>query len=449
MSGRLHRRALIKSLAAAGVSLPLLPSLYTGRRAAAATSPKRLVIMFSPIGTIRKDWLPSGSGKNFTLSSTLQPLSAIKKKLLILDGVDNEASYHGPKGGAHPKGMASILTGRPVSAGNDFITGGNNPIGWGAGISVDQLIAQKLHKKPFSSLAFGVVTESGTVYSRMSYTGPAKPVQPEDSPYKGFDRLFSGVSSGSSSDKAKLAALRARRKSVLDMVRGRLKQLEAELDAADRKQLEAHLAGVRSIEQRLDGSIQVGASCTKPKLSGSAINYKSRANLAQIGKLQMDLLASALICNLTPVATLQWHRATSGMRYPWIGVTEKHHKISHKQVTTTVRNQLLKISNWYAKQFAYLARKLDAVREGTGTVLDNTVILWVTEVTEGKSHTRRNLPLVMAGSCGGYFETGRFLEYDGKPHNDLLVSLCQAMGVKVSTFGTAAYCNGPLPKLRA
>ena len=139
----------------------------------------------------------------------------------------------------------------------------------------------------------------------------------------------------------------------------------------------------------------------------------------------------------------------------WEGITEGHHALSHEgDDNADAQDKLTRINIWYANQFAYLVNKLKSIPEGDGTLLDNTVVLRTNELGKGNSHTRNDIPYVLAGSCGGYFNTGRYVFYrdsliadDGPAHNNMLLSLCAAMDVPTSTFGLPEFCDGPLPEL--
>jgi hypothetical protein len=139
----------------------------------------------------------------------------------------------------------------------------------------------------------------------------------------------------------------------------------------------------------------------------------------------------------------------SNKAFSWLGIAEGHHDLSHVDTDADAQAKLVQINTWYAEQFAYLIAALKAVPEGDGTLLDNTVVLWCNELGKGGEHSRTDVPYVLAGRCGGVFKTGRYLSYEGINHNDLMVSLCNAMDVGVTTFGNPAYCAGPLAKLIA
>jgi hypothetical protein len=176
-------------------------------------------------------------------------------------------------------------------------------------------------------------------------------------------------------------------------------------------------------------------------------------NMPAVGRLQMDFLAAAFACDLTRGATLQWTHAESNQTFPWLNISGAHHVISHAgDSDAAAQENLTKINTWYATQFAYLLGKLAAVPEGAGTLLDNTVVMWCIEVGKGNNHAHRDLPFLLAGSCGGRLRTGRFVDYmangaAGRPHNDLLVSLARAMGTQDTTFGDPAHVTGPLSNL--
>jgi hypothetical protein len=151
--------------------------------------------------------------------------------------------------------------------------------------------------------------------------------------------------------------------------------------------------------------------------------------------------------------TLQWTHAESNQPFPWLGINDFHHVLSHAgDGDAAAQEKLTKINIWYAEQFAYLLGKLASYREGDGTLLDNTVVMWCMEVGKGNNHAHRDLPFLLAGSCGGRFRTGRFLDFQtsgaaGRPHNDLLIALAQAMGTQDTTFGDPAHVMGALPGL--
>jgi hypothetical protein len=249
---------------------------------------------------------------------------------------------------------------------------------------------------------------------------------------------------------ATTAAERDKRRRVLDVVHKDLTALEKRLPAGDRQKLEAHADAVNGIQRQLEmlgdaPSCASDAYVDKAELAGAA-------TFPAVGKVQMDLLVAALACDVTRVASLQWSLAVSMTAMTWIGISEAHHDLSHQPIgDMDAQDKLVAINTYYAEQLAYLLAKMESVPEGDGTLLDHSVVLWCSEIADGPTHSRRGMPLLLAGSAGGHFKPGRWLKYGGAAsghvHNGLLISLCHAMGVHVPSFGNPAYCNGPLPYL--
>jgi hypothetical protein len=442
MRRKLGRRAFLRG-AAAGSALFTLPFLSAlEARGEGFAFPKRLVVFFSPNGTIRESWAPSGGEQDFSLSKILSPLEAFRDKLIVVDGVDMVSSDHGP-GDGHQKGMGHMLTATELLPG-DFKGGGDNTSsGWAGGISVDQRIAQHLGVE---SLDLGVQVKGKNVWTRMSYDGPDMPRDPVEDPYAAFDQIFGNLTS----DPADLERIRLQRQSVLDYVKDDIAKLSARLSSADRPKLEAHLSAVQSVEKKLDPKGQLGAFCT-PAVLGEKLDPFASANFPAIGELMMDMTALALACDTTRVVGLQWSKSVGNTQFSWLNIAEGHHDLSHEgNDNADAIAKIVAINTWYAGRLAYLLQKLSEIPEGDGTLLDNTVVLWCNELGRGNSHTRKKVPWVLAGGAGGSLQTGRYLKVpDGTPHNKLHVSLCNAFGIQTDSFGNSAYGTGPLPGLTA
>jgi hypothetical protein len=436
-------------LGGVAVALPLMQSLSRTSHAQTAKFPKRFVVVYTPNGNI--DLPPS---MDFT-GSILEPLTPFKSKLMVLKGLDL-AVHDLPPGEPHQQGMA-FLTGRPLNAGNQ-VGGDGTLAGWASGISVDQEIAAAIGKTTaHKSLHFGVQSTSygGTeVRTVISYAGSDQPIANETSPYAMFDLVFSKLGA----DPLGLEKLRRRRHSVLDAVGKQYTAISAQLGKDDRLKLEQHLSAIREVETRLDSSGgSIGAACQVPML-GDRIDLNTPQNYPLVGKLQMDLLVMALRCDLTRVATLQWSASTNNKPYPFLmydagdgpkPIVGDEHVMGHQPDTDVhAWGALRVIRRWYMEQLAYLLGALDATPEGDGTMLDNTVVLLGSELSRGNTHSHADAPFLVAGSAGGYFKTGQYLEFPGKvPHNNLLVSLLNSMGVDANTFGMPEYCTGPLSGL--
>ncbi|WP_437962704.1 DUF1552 domain-containing protein (plasmid) [Sorangium sp. So ce119] len=266
--------------------------------------------------TVKEAWQPTGTETSFELGEILAPLSPYRDKLLVLDGIDMESAHHGP-GDAHQQGIGQALTGTELQEGTLFPYAGNPAarVGWGAGISVDQLLAAKLGQQTkLSSLELGVQVQYANVSSRISYLGPGQPVPPEDDPRALFERLFTDLSA----DPEALARRRALRRRVLGSVLEDYGSLASKVGGEDRQKLEHHLEAVNEIEKRLDAPGLLGGACAPPAL-GEALDVYANDSFPAIGKLQTDLLATALACDLTRVASIQWSATQAGKVFTWLG----------------------------------------------------------------------------------------------------------------------------------
>jgi hypothetical protein len=460
----MSRRNFLRGVGGVSLALPLFSSLgcrsspsrsraveTLGSAALANTGyPKRFIVIYTPNGNIDRE-LPKSM--DFA-GSVFEPLTPYKDKMLILTGLDLAAQKE-PPGEPHQQGMA-LLTGRGLNPGN-MVGGDGSLAGWASGISVDQEIASVVGQDTkHKSLHFGVQSTAygGTeVRTVISYAGSDQPIANETSPYSMFDLVFSELGK----DPAGAESLRARRKSILDVVGKQYETLSPKLSAEDKQKLEQHLYAVRDVEKRLDNSATLGENCQVPVL-GAPMDLNDPMNFPVIGKLHMDLLVMALACDLTRVATLQWSAAVNTKPYPFLtydsGSGEKpiidaEHSLSHMPDSDIHSwGKMRVIRRWYMEQLAYLLGKLAEVKEGEGTMLDNTVVLLASEITRGNTHSNTDAPFILAGGAGGYFKTGRYLSFDGVvPHNNLLVSIMNAMGLPAMTFGNPAYCTGPLAGL--
>jgi hypothetical protein len=423
--------------------------------------------MYTPNGTIPDNFWPETSNNlandftetDFELSPILAPLEAHKQDLLLVGGVDMLSAVApdidgASPGDAHQKGTGHCLTGRPLLSGN-FIGDGGLSAGWASGISLDQEVANHVgYDTPYASLELGVAVQGASVRSRISYRGAGQPLPPENSPYAAYKRLF-GDSIG---DPLEIELRTARRHAVLDATAEDYKKLRDRLGSEDREKLHNHLLGIDAIRGRLDNSVVNfdGGACAPvdtldPSNAASFIDVDKVANMPMVGALQMDLLAMALACDITRVATLMWSNSTANhvLSFADPSIIEGHHTIAHKGNEDTVKvAQNTKIGIWYATQLAGLITRLKAMPEGDGTVFDNTVILWTNEQSRGNNHDRGDLPYVLAGSAGGHFNTGRYVNFGGQTgHNRMLVTLLNAMDIDADEFGDPQFGKGPLSGL--
>lgn len=461
---RLSRRMLLRGATGAALALPLLNDVMPERRALAATPPfpKRLVVVFTPNGTLPSAFFGPGDTNNLVLGDILAPFAPHKDDLLVLDGLDAEASRLA-SGDPHGVGIGCLLSGRKLLTGAE--AQGMSSGGWSSGISIDQYIAAEVGKTTkLRSLDLAGKNIAGSIFSRLSYAGSAQPVTPEADPQKAFDRIF-GQTTG---DQATLARRRALRTSILDEVTGELDALAGKLSTADKQKVQAHAAALRDLEMRLLKDVNVGGTCvppTRPDVAQSnpvdfspydptnagheVINAANDMTFPKIIKAHFEIMARSLACDVTRVATLMAAPSRSDVVMTWVGLNQAHHEVSHIGEAFAVP-QLTKINGWYAQQISDFITTLKSIPEGTGTIFDNTVILWCNELGLGGMHTHTRVPFLLAGKCGGYFKTGRYLQFpSGTFHNNLLASLSLAMDVPLTgnKFGDPAFCTGPLPGL--
>ena len=436
---RTTRRAFMKRAALAGSAAALFPWLDAlqprrARAQAAGPTPK-LLLFFTPHGTVWNEWRPSGGETDFTLSPILEPLIDHRERIVILDGIAMESGteYYIP----HTYTMPLLWTGSPI---DDTATQfcredhGGRCFGWNTSVSVDQHIAAQLAGDlPYPTIELGYACGGLHPATRMIYSGPGMPKSPIDDPARAFDTLFGSVNP----DMAAAAALAARRASVLDAVRGDFASRLATLSAADRERLDAHASALREVERSL---VPTTLLCERPEAPAD-INAETAIDRVS------DLAAAALGCGLTRIVSVQTRIADNdNSLYPWVGLDAGgHHTLSHDS-GAAAQASLAQVYRWYSSRFAHLLDKLAATPDVDGTsVLDNTLVIWGSELGQAWDHDIDNVPFVLAGGAAGKLTGGRYLKVSSARHNRLLVTACHAMGVSdVETFGSLDDGDGPL-----
>ena len=389
----LTRRGLLQALGIGAAAGPLIPLLNADAQTAAR--PKRLLLIFTPDGAPAKDynttvdWRPTGTETAFTFHNIHAPLQPYASKIVVPWGLTHTS---GGAGEAHAWGMAGLWTATTLpgpSAGASFDGGNGNLTGWGAALSIDQMVAQAFGpnmpyqraandanpETKYRSIALGVQCQGPNSLNRMTYTGANAPIHPEVNPKAAFDRIFAGVTPGTTTPPATedpaVTRNRAEQKALVDILKGDLPRIRARVGAADYQKLDQHLEGVLAMERRLG----TGAVVT-PTVSSCSLGTQPASNSnfpTQITQM-MDTVTHAFACDVTRVMTLQLSYAFSHVLHTWLGHTSDHHNMSHDGQDR--RTELQAIDNWYSKQVATLLMQLDSVNEGNGTLLDDTLIVW-------------------------------------------------------------------------
>jgi hypothetical protein len=428
----IHRRHFIKQLGISAASLPFLIGLPSLGLASPVRPRQRLVIMFSPNGTIPSAYWPEETGSDFHLNEIMTPLESFKDRMLILRGLSNKVRGDGDN---HMRGMSCLLTGIELFPGN--IQGGSDtPAGWAKGISIDQELKNYFQSREetrtrFGSLEFGVgVTDRADPWTRMSYAGPNQPIAPISDPYQMYQKLY-----GQMKDKQNLQG-------VLDDVRDDLKKVRRIISAEDRRLLEEHESLVRQMEKEIAEASRQKLRVGPPALAEGVTDQND--NVPRLSRMQVDLLVNSFVNDMARVATLQYTKSVGQARMSWLDIKDTHHTLSHEpDKEQTAQDKLIKINKWFCGELRYLAEKLAGTPEpgGEGSLLDNTLIVWTNELGKGNSHTLDNIPFVLVG--GGFgFKMGRSLKLEKVPHNRLHMALAHAVGHRLETFGKPALCEG-------
>ena len=429
----LSRRALLRGFGTA-VALPFLDSMSPAL-AAAKKTPVRMAFLYVPNGIIMKDWTPAAEGAGYQLSKTLEPLAAYREKMLVLSGLDQyNGQSLGDGAGDHARAGASWLTGvhPKKTLGADIH----------AGISADQVAAKEIGKlTTLPSLELGLEDnrlvggcDSGysCAYSNtVCWASPTTPLPPEINPRAVFERLFGD---GETTDPAARAQLAKQDRSILDFVRADAARLGMGLGAGDKRKLSEYLDAVREIEIRIqklekqDPNAVVLPSMDRP--GGIPPTFEEHINL------MFDLMTIAFQADLTRVITLMIGREGGNRTYRNIGVPDAHHGLSHHFNDEAKIARLQKIDQHHVAQLAAFLGKLQAAKDGDGTLLDHSMIMYGSSLSDGNRHEHLDLPAILAGGGDGRFHGGRHVKYKkGTPMTNLFLSMLDTAGVQPEKIG--------------
>jgi len=409
------------------MALPWLESIPVWGATTAA--PKRFGVMFMGNGINGNHWWAKGSGDDLKLSKTLEPLEPLKKKINVINGLFNKPAVGM---GIHPGQTGNLLSGMPLQKGAVVK----------AGISVDQVLAKHVGEDtPQSSLVLACEqpmtgyheTNFSMAYSsHISWDSAESPIPSEVYPSLAFDNLFENRGS-------------LRNQSVLDRVRDGAESLCRQVSSSDQAKVDEYLSGVREVEKRVEGMRRdKDKADNRARDRGRPVFTMERPqnglpeDIRDHARLMCDIVALAFQTDKTRIATLLLCCDLSSLYYPFLQVREDHHSASHDDLSDGYE----RISRFHLSQMAYLAKRLDAMPEGEGTVLDNSCLLFLSNMWAGWKHDNMKLPVVMAGGLGGTLKSGRALDYlyagdDNRKLCSLYLSIMDRMGVRLDRFGDA------------
>ena len=443
---KLSRRLVLRGMGTA-IALPWLEALAPAAELAtpAGGGPpraQRLAFFYVPNGVHMAAWRPKEEGAGFTLPPSLEPLKPFRDELVVLTGLaQHNSEALGDGGGDHARALSCFLTGvHPLKT-----DGANIHVG----ISVDQVAAQKLGgqtRLPSLELGLERGAQSGNCdsgyscaySSNISWRSPTTPMAKEINPRSVFDRLFAGRGkTGSAADEQKRALFR---KSILDFALEDAQQLRGRLGMNDRRKLDDYLTSLREIEQRIarieSSTANLPGGATRP--AGIPKEFAEHAHL------MFDLIALAFQTDTTRICTFMFANEGSTRPYPMIGVPEGHHDLSHHGNDPKKQAKLAKINHFHIELFAYLVGKLRNIREGDHSILDSTMLVYGSGISDGNRHNHDDLPVLLVGKGNGTIKPGRHIKYSPQPLNNLYLSLLDRFGAPTDRLGDS---TGRLPRL--
>ena len=433
----LPRRMFLKA-AGVSVALPLLESMIPAQtllRKTAGTGASRVGFVYVPHGAIMDQWTPSKEGTGFEFPRILKPLEPFRDHVNIVSGLGHRAA---DSTAVHSLSPTTWLSGvRPkMTQGVDAF----------AGVTADQVAAQHIGQdtvlpsmevaiEDYSALIGACDRDYGCIYmNTLSWRTPTTPMPMEINPRKVFERMF-----GQGGSAAQRAARRKQDQSILDAILGETKGLQATLGSGDKATLDEYLENVREIERRIE---RAAAQTSDPSLqvpeTPAGIPYSYDDHVA----LMFDLLAVAYQANITKVFTFMMAREVSNRTYPQVGVPDGHHATSHHQNRGDKIEKLIKIQNYHLSLFSKFVEKLKNTPDGDGSLLDHSVLLYGSNMSNSNAHNHFPLPNLLIGGGQGRMQGGRHLKYDDHtPMTNLLVSMLDKVGVELETLGDS---NGRL-----
>ncbi len=420
--------------AQAMLALPFLPSLAAkGFSQLASRPPLRNAFVYFPNGVWEKDWNPSGVGSDYKLTPSLEPLAPVRDKVMVLTGLDKQHSHGGD---GHYAKTANFLTGLPVAktTGKDISSGG---------ISIDQLIAQHLAgQTPLPSLELGTEpvisgVDSNVGYTRLygshiSWQTPHRPVAKEINPRVVYERLFGRKVSGQAEQADSY-------RNLLDFVLEDAARVRRSLGRDDQFKLDEYLDSVRSVEQQIEFATRP-ARGWEPEIEPEFIESRRPgipADFREHIEVMLDLIVLAFQTDSTRVCSMMFANDVSGRNFSFLdGVNNSHHELSHHENHENKIRQYQLINRWHVEIFVRFLQRLDAIKEQGGSLLDHSLILFGSSMSDGNRHDPDNLPVLLAGRGCGTVQSGRHLSWPGHaPLCNLYLAMARRNGIDLERFG--------------
>lgn len=423
---RLNRRAVLRGAGGIAIALPWLEVMEPLKQARAAQGPRHFVAVYTPGGTVLDNWLPSGSETEFELSPILKPLERYRDKLQVASGLAM-TSAHGEQDQA---GMAAWLTGCALDRLADLPP--PQP-------SIDQELALRLGKPVlYQAVRWGIGSgepDGANIVSYRVQGAELTPVAPEIDPARTWQRLFGDGALAGSWDK-----------SMLDAVLARYGKLAARVGSRDRRVLEQHMDHLRQMEMRL------AAACAAPPLADipgydphafEGPSPTSDAAIPDVGKLMIDMMLVALSCDITRVATLQWGDSRADFTLPWLDLPGGQPQRYYENDGGFLPEEMTKIFTWYSTQHTYLLQQMATTPSGRGSLLDDSLVFFGSQVQHPATHAKTDMPFLLAGGAE-VIAGNRFKRYEGRSHNDLLAGILNSFGANQLSYGDAAVDAAPI-----
>lgn len=430
---RLNRRTVLRGVGT-GLALPLLESMklpgVLAATTAAPTAPVRMACIFVANGAIMDKWKPTGEGKEYQLSPTLEPLAPFREDMLVLSGLtQNHARANGDGAGDHARNASAYLTGaQPRKTSGADIS---------VGQSIDQAVAERigyLTRLPSIELGIDRGRKAGSCdsgyscaySSNISWKSATTPTFKEVNPRSAFERLF-----GSPETAADMERRIRNRRSILDFVSEDAKRVRQAVSGADQRKLDEYFESVRDIEARI-----ARASTGPQEIPELNLPEGVPSELAEHIQLMFDILLVAFQTDSTRVATLMIADAGSNRTYPEVDVRDGHHELSHHQNDKEKMDKIARVDHYLIQRFGYFLDKLKSTQEGDSNLLNNSMILYGSAISDANRHTHDDLPIILAGHGGGTIQTGRYVSHPNEtPLNNLFLAMADRMGTKLDKFG--------------